>query len=87
MLDSYAAAAASRAPAMARVAANVAKVEHDYWKLRGDLGPIGMALVGEDDRLLDDESQRGLARIASRRRLRAPLRARAEGLAKLPPKP
>jgi glycosyltransferase involved in cell wall biosynthesis len=84
VLQTYAAAAESRAPSMARVAASVAKVEHDYWKLRADLGPIGMALVGENDRLLDDESQVGLARIASRRRLRAPLRAALRAVAKLP---
>ena len=52
--------------------------------LRADLGPLGIALVGEDDRFLDDESQRGLARIASRERLRAPLRAALKAVAKLP---
>jgi glycosyltransferase involved in cell wall biosynthesis len=84
LLSAYAAAASSPAPAMARVAARVAKVEHDYWALRADLGPLGFALVGEDDRFLDEETQRGLARIASRQRLRGPLRAALKAVARLP---
>jgi glycosyltransferase involved in cell wall biosynthesis len=85
LLAAYAAAADSPAPAMARVAARVAKVEHDHWALRADLGELGFALIGEEDRFLDAETQRGLARIASRERLRGPLRAALKAVARLPP--
>ena len=84
LITAYESAADSPAPPMARVAARIAQIEHDYWSMRDALGPTAFALVGHDSRLLDDETQRALARVASRARLRAPLRAALKAVAKLP---
>ena len=74
-LGAYEAAVRSPAPPLAAGIDHVARVEHDYWALRADVGATGLALVVGDDALLDADSQRGLARIASRRPLRRALRA------------
>ena len=72
VLDTYAAAAESRAPAMARVAASVAKVEHDYWKLRARPRP-------------DRDGARRRGRPPARRR--EPARAGADRVAPAPARP
>jgi glycosyltransferase involved in cell wall biosynthesis len=85
LLAEYNAAADAPAPAMARVLARIAKVEHDYWALREAMGPNAFALVGPEERLLDEETQWALAQVASRPLLRGPLRAALRAAAKLSP--
>ena len=49
--------------------------EGRYWHLRDQIGPTGLALVGPDAPLLDDDEQRALAALAGRRSTRSALRA------------
>ncbi|MCU1526590.1 MAG: glycosyltransferase family 4 protein, partial [Frondihabitans sp.] len=87
LLAAYAVAAESPAPAMARVAARVAKVEHDYWSQRQALSETAMTLVGPHNGLLDEEAQASLVQVASRTRLNASLRTALKVAARLPRRP
>ena len=54
--------------------------EGRYWHLRNEIGPTGLALVGPDDPLLDEDARRALAALAGRAGGRRALHALLRGM-------